>query len=151
MRFQLNASILDEDDVALAEVDRLIDRLADEVHVIEVDADLVEETKWYQSARDVRRRLLKTALAAPPTKARGALHSKEFIVESRGDLHAAVQLAYTPLCILVEDREADGVFLDIVVEELGDEDLRALWAKKNALSSICVGQRRFIPADIYSY
>lgn len=132
MRFVVRTSALDGDDVLLDGIDRLVDRLADEVHRIEVpEADLLPGTRWYRSARATRRKVLTSALANPPRKAGGrrGLHTKTEEISDADSAQRGVKLAYAPLVILVEDREADGVLLEIVVEELGDEELRALWAR----------------------
>jgi hypothetical protein len=43
------------------------------------------------------------------------------------EARTAVKLAHAPLQILVEDRESDGVLLEILVEELGSAELQKLW------------------------
>ena len=130
MRFVLHASVLDGDGEALNRIDRILDRVADEVHVVHVpEADLLRETSWYESARQMRRKILTAAVAVPPrrhSRNRGP-HTKEVAVRDPEEAHVAERLAHTPLVVLVEDREADGVLLDIFVEELGWHDLGRLW------------------------
>ncbi len=132
MKFVLHAAALNCDDSSLALIDRLIDRIADEVHRVDVpDADLVVASRWYQNARTTRQKLLLSALAVPPRKALDVPgpHTKSIEVDSPESVHLAEKMAHTPLVVLVEDREADGVLLEIVVDELGSPSLRALWAR----------------------
>lgn len=130
MRFVVYASVLNGDDEVLSLIDRLVDRLAEEVHRVDVpEVDLLQESSWYQQARPTRKKVLMSALAKPPRVAndhRGP-HVKSVEVVDSESARSADRLAHTPLVILVEDRESDGVFLDLVVEELGWPELKALW------------------------
>lgn len=133
MRFILHATALQgEDDELLRLIDRLVDRVADEVHRVEVpDADLLQDSDWYKSARQIHRKIITAAVAVPPRKHADpyAPHAKRFEVRHIDDARVADKLAHAPLTILVEDREADGVLLDIFVEELGSPELRFLWQR----------------------
>lgn len=132
MRFILHASALDGSDEVLSLIDRLVDRLADEVHHVEVpDSDLLKASAWYRDARPTRRKVLTAAVATPPRKhvdGHGT-HVRVVEIHSLADARIADKVAHTPLTILVEDREADGVLLDILVEELGSPELRYLWKR----------------------
>jgi hypothetical protein len=132
VKFVIHATALNSDDSALALIDRLVDRLADEVHRVDIpDADLLEASRWYQNARQTRQKVLMSAVAGPPRKASPMQgpHVKVVEVESPESVRLAEKLAHAPLVVLVEDREADGVLLDMVVEELGWPTLRALWER----------------------
>jgi hypothetical protein len=132
MRFVLYATALDGEDELLRLIDRLVDRVADEAHRVEVpDADLLRESGWYKEARQSRRRLLTEVVAIPPRKHinSNGPHAKQIEVRNIGEARIADKLAHTPLTILVEDREADGILLDILVEELGSPELKVLWKK----------------------
>jgi hypothetical protein len=130
VRFIVHTSVLNGDESALSLIDRLVDRLADEVHRVDVpDLDLLQESSWYQEARPTRKKVLTSAVAKPPRVAndtRGP-HMKVIDVFDVESARLADKLAYTPLVILVEDRESDGVLLDIIVEELGWSELKTLW------------------------
>jgi hypothetical protein len=132
LRFVVRISVLNGNDDTLSLIDRLVDRLADEVHQVEVpDVDLLQESNWYQQARQTRRKVLMSAVAKPPrvaSQVRGP-HLKMIEVLDSESAKLADRLAHTPLVILVEDRESDGVFLDILVEELGWPELQTLWIK----------------------
>lgn len=132
MRFVLHDVVLNGDDGLLSLIDRLVDRLADEVHRLDIlEVDLLQESSWYQSARATRRKVLMSSLAKPPRVAkplRGP-HVKTVEVLDAESARLADRLAHTPLVIIVEDRESDGVFLDIVVKELGWPELRNLWTR----------------------
>lgn len=136
MRFVLTGTVLNGDEDTLSLIDRLVDRAADEVHRIEVrDADLLHDSRWYINARQTRRNVLTKAVAVPP-RARDAVgpHAKSREIRHFEDARAAVALAHAPLTILVEDREADGVLLEILVEELGSSELRVLWKRAQSVT-----------------
>jgi hypothetical protein len=134
--FVLHAEVLNGGEGLLGFIVRLVDRIEDEIHKGEVyDADLLQESTWYKSARPTRRKVLTAALARPPRQeAKTGLHAKRVDVRDDASALAAVKLAYTPLAILIEDREADGTLIDIVVEELGSEELKALWRNGRAVA-----------------
>jgi hypothetical protein len=128
MKFVLQATALNvEDDRVFALIDRLVDRMADEVHLVDmVEADLLEASRWFHGARPTRRKLLMSALARPPrrTEDHPGPHRRVVKVMDAESARTAEKLAHTPLVILLEDRESDGVLLDIVVDELGWQSLR---------------------------
>jgi len=132
MKFVIHATALNGDDTDFVLIDRLVDRLAEEVHRVDMpEADLLEESRWYQSARRTRQKVLMSAVSGPPRKAAPGQgpHVKVLELANSESIRLAEKLAHTPLVVLVEDREADGVLLDIVVEELGWSALRALWKR----------------------
>lgn len=137
MRFVLSVTALNGDEEVLNLIDRLVDRVADEVHRVEVpDADLLHASRWYECARPTRRKVLTKAVAVPPrrdTSSHGP-HAKQIEVRHVDDARVADKLAHAPLTILVEDREADGVLLEILVEELGSPELRLLWAQGQSVT-----------------
>lgn len=132
MRFVVYADALNGDDETLRLIDRLVDRVADEVHRMEVaDADLLLTSAWCVNARRTRRDIMMTAAATPPRKRsyQEGLHARILELRNAEDARAADRLAHAPLLILVEDCEADGVLLHILVEELGSCELRELWKR----------------------
>lgn len=155
MRFILHQEALDGADDILDRIDRIVDRVADDVHEIEVpDADLLEASRWYGSARQTRRRLVKTAVAAP-VRAGGrgrSLHCRSMVVDER-NAELAEKLAHTPLILLVENRESDGVLLEILIEECGTPTFTKFWAASQRCSPRAVeidtaGGKGEIPARI---
>ncbi len=115
-------------------INRLVDRLAAEVHRVEVpEADLLQESSWYQRAGQSHRRVLTSALASPArrTTDRRGPHLKTVEVADAESARLADKLAHAPFVVLVEDRESDGVLLEILVEELGWKALRDLWERGN--------------------
>lgn len=137
MRFVLCAAALDGEEELLCLVDRLVDRVADNAHRIEItDMDLLEESAWYKNARQSRRKLLIEAVSIPPRKHAnpGDLHVKQIEIRDISEARVADKLAHTPLTILVEDREADGILLDILVEEIGSPELQTLWKQGHSIT-----------------
>lgn len=130
MRFVISGQALNGEDSSLASFDRLVDRVADEIHKFDLpDADLLEESHWYISARSSRKKLMSSMLAMPPVRSADGTHRKTIIVDSSDDIDSAVKSAHSSLIILVEDREADGVFLDLIVSVLGTAPLKELWQR----------------------
>lgn len=132
MRFVVDTTALNGSEEVLRLIDRLVDRVADEVHRIEVpSADLLQDSAWYQGARPILRKIVTSAVAVPPktsTLPRGP-HARQIKVFDPDSARVAEKLAHVPLTILVEDREADGVFLELLVEEIGSPELRSLWTR----------------------
>lgn len=133
MKFVIHNPVLNSDDSVLSLIDRLVDRLGDEVHRLEVaEVDLLQGSDWYRNARQTRQKVLMSAVAKPPRVAsdnRGP-HMKVIEVLDAESARMADKLAHTPLVVLVEDRESDGVLLDILVEELGWPELQMLWTNE---------------------
>ncbi|MBX9401494.1 hypothetical protein K4L06_09230 [Lysobacter sp. BMK333-48F3] len=130
MKFVISDKALNGGDLSLASFDRLVDRVADEVHKFDFPgADLLEESQWYTSARSTRKKLVSSMLAMPPVRPVHEIHRKSIVVDSPEKIDSAVKAAYSPLVILVEDREADGVFLDLIMSVLGADELKDLWAR----------------------
>lgn len=130
MRFEIASEILDGEDRLLARIDRIVDRLADGVHEVEVDASRLRSTKWFASTRATRRQLLMQASSTPPVRGRArgrALHSKRYSVNNAVECEVAEKLAHTSLTILVEDREADGRLLELIVDELAPPEMQRVW------------------------
>jgi hypothetical protein len=137
VKFVLHAPAFNGDDITCGLIDRIVDRVSDEVHRVAVpDVDLLKESSWFETTRPTRRKTLMMAVAIPSRKAnqeRGP-HVKAVEVADAGSVPLAEKLAHVPLDVLVEDREADGVFLDIIVEELGWPALRALWERSRMVT-----------------
>ena len=132
MKFVIHATALNGEDTDFVLIDRLVDRLAEEVHRVDLpEADLLEESLWYRSARQTRRKVLMSAVSGPPQKVTSGQgpHVKVVEVANPESVRLAEKLAHAPLVVLVEDREADGVLLEIIVEELGWSALKALWKR----------------------
>lgn len=125
MRIEIAGHLLDDAE-ALRHVDVLVDRL--EVHDVTTDVLVLAGSLWARS-RPGRSGDWKKRLARPVSRGRDgpALHRQAIEVADARQAEAAARQAVSPLVILVEDYEADGRFLDVVVEELG-ADLALLWA-----------------------
>ncbi len=155
MKFVFHATALNGDDAVLDAIDRIVDRVSAEVHRGAVpDADLLQDSNWYETARPTRQGTLMEAAAVPPRKVdeRGP-HVKIVEVADAESARRAEKLAYTPLTVFVEDREADGVLLEIVIEELGWPALRALWERSRevtprALEIVSAAGRDHIPQRV---
>lgn len=128
MKFLICSALMSGDETLLATVDRLVDRASDEVHRIEIsDPDQLEESDWFRNARQIRKKFLKLAAASPPKSTTQGIHSKIMMVKDAADLASADKVAHTPLTIIVEDREADGVLLEILIDKLASPELARYW------------------------
>jgi hypothetical protein len=131
VRFVVHVAVLNGNDTVQNLLDRLVDRLADGAHRVDVPkADLLQESSWYQNARPTRRKVLTSALAKPPRieQVERGPHVKTLEVFDSESARLAYKLAHTPFVVLVEDQESDGVLLDVVVEELGWPELQVYWS-----------------------
>jgi hypothetical protein len=130
MRFVLHRAALDADDAGLRRLDAIIDRCEAGVHRLESpDADLIEDSHWYQEARSSRRRFAKEALALSPRAHNpGEPHRHAVAVSSPQDIPRAQRVALTPLTILVENSRSDGAFLGVLIEACGSSELQAICA-----------------------
>jgi len=151
MRFVLHEAALNGDDRILVLIDRLVDRIADEVHRVDVPAaHLLHESEWYAQARPTRRKILTSAVAIPPRKTAGDArgpHIKAVDVSDALSAEIADKLAHTPLVVMVEDRESDGVLLEIIVEELGWKSLRSLWKLGQEITPRAIAIETSVGAD----
>ena len=108
MRFVVYSAVLNGKDSVLGHLDRLVDRLADEVHLIDVpEMDQLQASSWYRKARATRKKVLLSAVAKPPRvgDARGP-HAKAMEVRDAAAARVANRLAHAPLMILVEDLQS---------------------------------------------
>lgn len=136
MRFVLYEGALNSEDSHLRLLDRIVDRIADEIHILDViDADVLQESRWYTSARQTHQKLLMSAVASPvrETNSPRQLHTRTVHIGAAEDIARAEKLAHTPLTVLVENGESDGALLDIFVEKCAEEGFRSLWL--NAMAS----------------
>lgn len=147
---------LNGDERAYAAIDRIVDRLADEVHRVDIpEPDLLQESAWYGTARPTLRKVIMTAVAKPPRVANATRgpHLKIVEVPDTASALIAGKLAQAPLAILVEDRESDGALLDILVEELGWPELQSLWMQSRrvtprAIEVVTAGGKDAIPQRV---
>ncbi|MBI4702333.1 MAG: hypothetical protein HY744_14515 [Deltaproteobacteria bacterium] len=128
-------------------VDRILGRVEDGWHIWWlVDAEHLEDTAWWRLARPALQQLARAAARAvlrwqddAGSAPGGSVHTRTVRV-AEGALgpgewqKAHLCLAPEPACrfldehlrVLVENREADGAFLAIVIERLGSPELREL-------------------------
>jgi hypothetical protein len=98
----------------LNKLEAVLARVETDIHELEIiEADLLEDTIWYQSCRTDRRNLLrKTATAAlhRPRRQRGP-HLRRLEVRDEPTALLAQHTAYTPFRVLVENRDSDGALV----------------------------------------
>jgi hypothetical protein len=111
MIFSVTATAMNGSEPALNKLDALLKRIEEDVHVIEIqDADVLEESQWYQASRPERRLLLMkiaTAMIHRSPRVHGP-HVQRYEIRDEGAAAQACEVAYTPLYILVENDNSDG-------------------------------------------
>lgn len=155
MRFVIHADALNVSESGLRLLDRIVDRVEDEVHRLDLaDPDALGGSAWAGEARPARRALVRKACATPPrARARHGVHRIHVDVTCDDDLLAAEKRAHMPLCILVENQAADGALLTMAVEELASAEVRLLWASKcvpPAISVVHAGGVGSVPTALRS-
>lgn len=129
MNLIVTEDVFNADDLTLRLLDQIIDRVEDGVHRIEIKgADRLKESDFYLKARPGRQRFLLGAASRIPThRASRRTHLGDVVIDSPAAVIEARKIAYTPLTLLVEDREADGVLIEIIINKLASPEMRELW------------------------
>ena len=130
MRFVLPASAIDDSTVTIDAIDRLFDRVMDEVHVLILpDADLLEQSAWLLGLRPHRKEFLRqTVLASAfrPVPMSGP-HRITQTIGTDLDAVQAAALSRTPLIILVENERTDGLLVNAAMQIYSTPEARRLW------------------------
>jgi hypothetical protein len=117
MTFSITAAAMNSES-GLNKLDALLKRIEEDVHEMEIlDADLLEETLWYQTSRAERRLLLMkiaTAMLHRSPRLHGP-HVQRCEVKDERTAAQACEAAYTPLYILVENDNSDGRLVKFVL------------------------------------
>jgi hypothetical protein len=114
MRFVIATAVMNESDEILDQLDQLLTRVEDEVHELEiVEADLLEDSRWFASARQTRKEILKNIAQTTIYRARrtSGPHLRTVQVSDSQTVRLARHLAYTPLHVIVENFSSDGALL----------------------------------------
>ncbi|RKT42941.1 hypothetical protein [Thiocapsa rosea] len=118
------------DTTALQTLDRLIVRADEAAHdVLLLDADLLDDSEWFQGARQTAHdRLLELCeLARASAWDSGRAETTTWQVTTSAEAGRALRIANSPLKVLVESRLRDGALLDVAVRLLAREPVRRLW------------------------
>ena len=131
MRFVFAADVL-QDPRHWHALDRILLTVDDGWHEWQIDdPELLEASPWLQgSNRPLLRKLYEQATVRRVYQRSGHLHRQTWVVSlsaAPGTLAppAAARLLGRPLCVCVENRFTDGLFLDAVLDILAPEELRA--------------------------
>lgn len=118
------------DPIALAFLDRLIFRADDAEHeVVLRDADLLDDSEWFQNARQTARDLLLELRELARVSVWDAERSDRttWRVSTHAEAERALRIANSPLKVLVENRLRDGALLEVAARLLAGETVRQLW------------------------
>lgn len=114
MLFAIKYEAMNGSEIVLNLLDALLSRAEDDIHELEiVDADVLESSAWYESCRSDRRKMLEKSaesLLHRSPRIRGP-HLRRIEVTDESTAARARSLAYTPLYVLVENRESDGALV----------------------------------------
>jgi hypothetical protein len=124
MRFDLEAVALEDTPAALKNLDQLLGRVIDEVHrIVVLDADAMERSTWFNGLRSDMRELVRATVLASAfsSTAQGLRVGRDVSLEG------AVRLAYRPLVIAVENKENDGLLVEVALLTYGSAETIRLW------------------------
>ena len=113
----------------LNKLDELLTRVEDEIHELDIaDADMLEESAWYQSSRQTRKAILRdtaqTTLYRPPRTS--GPHLRRVDVADDASVRPARDLAFTPLSVIVENFSSDGALIKFALNLLATPDTHRL-------------------------
>lgn len=122
MLFTVQSTAMNGTERVLHLLDAIVTRVEDEVHELEVvQADDLEESRWYESSRQDRRKLLeglaKSSLYRAP-RSRGP-HCRRIEVTDEASAVQARSIAYTPLLVLAENAVSDGALVEAALRVFG--------------------------------
>lgn len=136
MRVVFAAEVLERQE-AWRFLTRILHKVDDGWHLWEVDdPDLVETSSWYRNRSGDRLldELLRESVVRAAWSSTDGLHAQSVRVTDRPSNETwelepkpAAWALEEPLRVVVEDRESDGLFLDVVVRTLGPEELVELY------------------------
>lgn len=111
MTFSITPTAMNASESSLDKLDALLKRIEEDVHKMEItEADLLEETLWFQTSRPDRRLLLMkiaTTMIHRSPRFHGP-HVQRYEVRDEGTAAQACEAAYTPVYILLENDDSDG-------------------------------------------
>ena len=114
MRFAIKIEAMNGSEIVLNMLDALLTRAEEAIHELEiVDADLLENSAWYDSCRMTRRTMLEKSAGAmlhQTPRTRGP-HLRRIYVNDEKTASYARKIAHTPLSVLVENSESDGALV----------------------------------------
>jgi hypothetical protein len=129
MRFALPPEVFADDAAGLDALDRLLDRVSDEVHhLIVLDPDHLEQTAWFHGLRPHRKELVRSVVRAVAFMTPG----RRLVVGQNLPLPAAARLAYKALLVLVEGEESDGLLVEVAIDTYGHAQTKRLWKHRPA-------------------
>ncbi len=120
MRFVVHLTAMNGPESVLNELDAILLRVEYGVHEMEIpEADLLEQSSWYGSSRDGRRKVLEQI--AEQSLYRGnrtkGPHLRHTDVQDAASATMARCQAYSPLVVILENDESDGALLEGAVRK----------------------------------
>lgn len=124
MRFIVHTPAMNDAGPMLNILDAILARVEDNVHVMEIpDADLVEDSVWYQTSRQDRKKMLEEIAhvsAHRSISGRGP-HQRRVAIIDAASAESARKIAYAPLVILVENDFSDGALVEAAIKLLATQ------------------------------
>lgn len=122
MLFEVHATAMDGAEGVLDALDQILGRVEDDVHEMAiVDADQIEASRWYQSSRSDRRKMVdeiaRVSMHRSP-RSRGP-HAKKADVTDEDSAACAERIALTPLLVLAENDVSDGALIEAALRTFG--------------------------------
>ncbi|MCK6521369.1 hypothetical protein L6R49_08000 [Myxococcota bacterium] len=127
MRFKVHAPATTGDDRALRKLNEILSRVEDGVHTLVFEApDQLNTSRWFQHLYPLEQELVGQLILAetyPSTP------TTTCTIKDPEDVHAARDLAYTPLTILVENEFSDGALIRAAVEAYASPEVKDTWER----------------------
>lgn len=124
MIFSIKSTAFSVSERTFNELDLILSRVEDDIHEMDIeDADLLEDSDWYQSSRPSRKQLLEKIAGnavwrSPRTK--GPHLRRVEVVDEESSIRAR-HTALTPLRVLVENAVSDGCLLKAALRTFANE------------------------------
>ena len=127
MRFAVQPGVMNSSGAVLDALNAIVARAEDEVHEVEiVQADLLQESKWYKYSHPDRKRSLERIAITTfyhASRTRGP-HLRRVDVNNEASAAQAKSSAHAPLLVLTENDVSDGA-LNWLISRLNTQPARA--------------------------
>ena len=121
MLFVIHPQAMNGDEAVLDALDSILARTESEVHDMEIiDADLLEDSDWYKTSRQLRKKILEEVaqVSVYSTSRKRGPHLHRTQVCDANSATCARNIANTPLSVLVENDFSDGALVEAAIRVL---------------------------------
>jgi hypothetical protein len=125
MEFYFDCNLFHRQD-CFPDLDLIFQRIFAQIHSIDFsNIETITNSPWYQDGRSLTKsQFLEYITSSPLTK---RTPTKKISIHDPTTLKYIQKSSYTPLKIYIEDREADGIFLDLIFKYLAESSIFSQW------------------------